>query len=285
MSFRHNKKRNSGLVYEFLIRRMASTMVNRDPEKYLKAVGIVKKYFSPGQPLAREKEIFDAVVKNRGMTEASARRLISQIHEHVKNLDSRKVEIKKSNLIKDVNYAFGQDFFTVHRVPEYRLFASVQMMIEQIRQGSNVLAENVERIQLEESLVRFLVAPLSESPSKSSGREVDGLAAALAMRKFEERYSGVLTEAQKKTVRRYMNYSMIGNKEQFNREMEEERAGLLKKIRESSALPYFKADQVMSTRLDEAVTRLSSIKDLTTDSAVQELMLYHKLSAEIDADE
>ncbi len=285
MSFRHNKKRNSGLVYEFLIRRMASTMVDRDPEKYLKAVGIVKKYYSPGQPLAREKEIFDVVVQNRGMNEAAARRLIGKIREHVKDLDSRKVEIKKSNLIKDANYAFGQDFFTVHRVPEYRLYASVQMLIEQIRQGSSVLSENVATMQLEESLVRFLVTPVTESVSKSGGREVDGLAAALAMRKFEQRYSGVLTEGQKKTVRRFMNYSMIGNKEQFTREMEEERAFLLKKISEARALPVFETDEIMSSRLDEAIGKLSGLKDLTTDSAVQELMLYHKLSAEIDADE
>ena len=66
-SFRHSKKRNSGLLYEFLIRRMSLSMVNGDKPSYDKASSILKRYFSAGMPLATEKEIFDVVVSSRGL--------------------------------------------------------------------------------------------------------------------------------------------------------------------------------------------------------------------------
>jgi len=260
-------------------------MVERDPDGYLQAVGIIKKYFSEGQPLAREKEIFDVVSANRGISEASARKILGQLQLHASQLDSKRIEIKKSNLIKDVNYTFGQDFFSVHRVPEYRLLASVQMLVERYRQNTTNLTEDVDRIQLEEALIRFMTTPVHNKNSSASGQKVDGLVASLAMRKFEDRYSGVLSESQKKTIRRFMNYSMTSNKEQFMREMEEEKQSLLQKIKESRSLKVFSEDKVMSTRLDEASNALAKLSNLTSEDSVQELLLYHRLVAEIDSNE
>ena len=285
MSFRHNKKRNTGLVYEFLVRRMASTMVDRDPEGYLQAVGIIKKYFSEGQPLAREKEIFDVVSTSRGLAEQAARRVLDQLQNHIMQLDAKKIEIKKSNLIKDVHYTFGQDFFSVHRIPEYRLLASIQMLVERYRQRGVNLTEDVQRIQLEEALIKFMTTPADDKDAGQTGQRVDGLVASLAMKKFEERYSGVLSESQKKTIRRFMNYSMTGNKEQFSREMEEERQSLLQKIKESRGLKCFSDDVVMAQRLDEASDTLMKLDDLSSEDSVQELLLYHKLASEIDSNE
>lgn len=283
-SFKHNKKRNSGLVFEFLVRRLGLTMVERDPELYLKTVGIVKKYYSPGQPLEREKEVFDVISKSRGLTESSARRVLEEVKKHVNGLDQRKVEIKKSNLIKEVHYTFGQDFFDVHRIPEYRLYASIQMLIEQYR-TSGQLAEGVQRIELEEGLVKFMSSPKETGPVGTKGERVDGLVASLAMRKFEQRYSGALNEAQKKTLRRFMNYSMTKNSDQFRREMEEEKKQLLEGLRSSQMLVCFHDDKVMGQRMDEAVQALEGLRDMTSESTVQELLLYHKLLQEIQSDE
>jgi len=286
-SFKHNKKRNSGLVYEFLVRRLGLTMVDRDPEAYLKTVGIVKKYFSPGMPMEREKEVFNVISKARGMNETMARRVLEEVRKHVVGLDHKKVEIKKSNLIKEVHYAFGQDFFDVHRIPEYRLYASIQMLIEQYRQaalGSNI-AEGVQRIQLEEGLVKFMMSPKGVEQVGTKGERVDGLVASLAMRKFEQRYSGALCESQKRTLRRFMNFSMTKNKEQFSREMEEEKKQLLEGLRSSQKLLCFHEDKVMGQRMDEAVRALESLKDVTSEAAVQDLLLYHRLLQEIESDE
>jgi hypothetical protein len=261
-------------------------MVDRDPEAYLKTVGIVKKYFTPGMPLEREKEIFSVISKSRGLNETTARRVLEEVRKHVGLLDHKKIEIKKSNLIKDVHYAYGQNFFDIHRIPEYRLYASIQMLIEQYRlaAGANI-TEGVQRIELEENMVRFMTSPKGADHTGTKGERVDGLVASLAMRKFEQRYSGALNEPQKRTLRRFMNYSMTKNKDQFRREMEEEKKGLLEGLKSSQKLLCFHEDKVMGSKMDEAVEGLEGLRDMTAESTVQDLLLYHRLLQEIQSDE
>lgn len=285
-SFKHNKKRNSGLVYEFLVRRLGLTMVDRDPDSYMKTMGIIKKYYSAGMPLAREREVFEVITKAKGMNETTARRVLDEVKKHVSSLDSRKIEIKKSNLIKDVHYAFGQNFFDVHRIPQYRLYASIQMLVEQYKKApSPLISEGVQKIQLEESLIKYMTVPRGGEGTVVKGEKVDSLVASLAMRKFEQRYSGTLNEGQKKTLRRFMSYSMTGNKEQFAREMEDEKKSLLEKLTTSRKLPCFLEDKVMAQRMDEALGSLNKLSDMTAESTVQDILLYHKLLQEIESNE
>lgn len=282
-NFHHNKKRNSGLVYEFLVRRMGLALVDGRKDQYSKAVEILKKYYSPGQPLSEEREIFDVVTKSRGLSEHSSRKMIDEVRKHVSHLDPKKIEIKKSNLIKEIHYAFGQDFFDVHRIPQYRLFASIQMLIEQYKSKSS-LTESSQRIQLEESLVNFMMTK-DNVRTAQVGEKVDSLVAAIAVKKFEERYSGTLNESQKKLMRKFMNYSMSGNTEQFSREMEKERQTLVESLSKSLSLDYFRDDNIMKERMNVAIDSLKNLKNMTSDSSVKEILLYQKLKQEIDSNE
>lgn len=285
-TFKHNKKRNSGLVYEFLVRRMGLSMVDKDPESYSKAFSIIKKYYSDGQPLAKEREAFEVISKSRSLNENTSRRVLSEIKKHILNLDAKKLEIKKSNLIKEIHYSFGQDFFDIHRIPQYRLYASIQMLLEQYKKSaSNNISEGVNRIQLEEGIVKYMMSTPESEKNVIRGEKVDNLVAAIAMKKFEERYSGSLNESQKKTLRRFMNYSMTQNSEQFTREMEEEKKSLLESIKKSVDMKYFKEDSIMKERLSEALSSLNKLNNLTSESSVQEILLYHKLVQEMNSDE
>ena len=44
--FKHNKKRNTGLIYELLIHKLATSFVNSDNVNIDKALNIIRKYFS-----------------------------------------------------------------------------------------------------------------------------------------------------------------------------------------------------------------------------------------------
>ena len=285
-TFKHNKKRNSGLIYEFLVRRMGLAMVDRDPESYMKAVAIIKKYYSAGQPLAKEREVFEVISRAKGLSENTSRKVLFEVKKHICSLDSKKIEIKKSNLIKEVHYSFGQDFFDVHRIPQYRLYASIQMLIEQYKRSASAsISEGVQKIQLEEGLSKYMSGQVQKVSQQVKGEPVDGLVAALAMKKFEETYSGALNESQKKTLRKFMSYSMTANSDQFAREMEEDRKSILGKLKEKSNLKCFREDEVMLKRLSESINSLESLKNMTSENTVQEILLYQKLVQEIESDE
>jgi len=284
-SFKHNKKRNSGLVYEFLVRRLGLTLIDGDKTSYEKTLGIIKKYYSPGQPLAREKEIFDVISKSRGLSEGMSRKILDEVKKHVAKLDVRKIDIKKSNIIKEIHYTFGQDFFDVHRIPQYRLYASIQLLADQYAAGTKSLNEGTSRVQLEESIVKFMTTSSEKTISENKGEKIDSLVAAIAVKKFEQKYSGALNEAQKKTIRKFMNYCMTGNKEQFAREIEEERRNILSKLNESRSMKCFKEDKIMAERLDESVKTLSSLDKLHSEKTVQEILLFHKLIQELNSND
>ena len=43
-SLRHNKKRNTGLLFEFLVREMSSCLLSGDIQRFQKCIGMVRKY-------------------------------------------------------------------------------------------------------------------------------------------------------------------------------------------------------------------------------------------------
>lgn len=260
------------------------TLIDADPDSYLKTVGIIKKYYSPGSMIVKEKEIFDVVRMSRGLSEQSAREVLKEVKKYVVGLDTKKIEIKKSNLIKEIHYAFGKDFFDVHRIPEYRLFASIQMLIEQYKKSSGTITESLQKLQLEESMIKYMTSK-DQTKKAQTGEKVDTLVATLAMKKFEERYSGVMNEGQKKVLRMFMNYSMTGNKEQFGREMQKDKENVSKRLSEARTSRHFVEDKIMTQKLEEATKVLSSLEDMTSDSSVQEMLLFHKLLGEIDSNE
>jgi hypothetical protein len=264
---------------------LGKTLVENDLQSYRKTLGIIKRYYSEGQPLAKEREVFDTVVESRGMTETAARHVLDEVKSYVKSLDAASIEAKKSCLIREIHHAFGKDFFDVHRVPEYRLFASVHMLVEQFKNKKNEISEGVKRVQLEEALVKFMMTPVNESIERNAGEKVDGLVAQIAMKKFEDKYSGALNESQKKTLRCFMNFSMTGNKEQFTREMREEKTHLLESLRSSEGLACFKDDKIMAGKFKEALRTLEGISDVTAERSVKDVLLFQKLAEEIKSDE
>ena len=203
-SFKHNKKRNTGLVYEFLLRRLSEAMVDSDRSKYDQALGILKKYYGDGTAMAEERELFDVVRNTRGVTESAARRILGEVQHQAQKMDARKIDIKKSNLIKEVNHAYGQNFFNEYRIPEYRLLASIQMVIDAARTNT-LIAESVARIQLEEGLVQYMTTKGSYSVTKpATPGEIDALIVRMVTKRFSEKYSKALNASQKILLERYI---------------------------------------------------------------------------------
>ena len=68
----HNKKRNTGLLYEFLIKTISQALVDDDKKKSSKALKIVKTYFKPGTELYKEFRLINSIIKTSVSSEAVA---------------------------------------------------------------------------------------------------------------------------------------------------------------------------------------------------------------------
>lgn len=284
--FRHNKKRNSGLIYEFLVRKMAQAVIEKDSSTYKKSLGILKKYFSEGQPLHSERQIFEEIMSSRGADENVARGIINEVIREAKNLNHRLIDIKKSNLIKDVHMSFGKDFFSEFRLSNYKAYASSQLLINGC--SSVALKENIDRVQLKEALVKFISYKVTEN-KEEPGTDHDGFVYKLAIKKFNERYNDALNPRQKQFLKEYiiaLSSPMNVDNQKVQSLLENERKLILHEMSNHELSSDISSDKKLKEKFILSKKQLITT-DYTKDDnqLVEELMLYQKLLQELKSDD
>lgn len=290
-TFKHNKKRSTGIVYEMLVRRLTKTMIEHDHPEYQRTLEIVRKYFGDGTPLAAERELFEVVRNTRGLSESAARRVLTRVQEHASKLDRHLIDIKKSNLIKEINYSFGRDFFNEHRVPDYRLLATIQMVIDTARESSR-LTESIQRIQLEESLVSHMTGTEQASVQQLDRSGVDRLVMTMVAKRFGDKYRESLGPSQKTLLERYIRYQITGDLRPLSEFIVTEGRRGQQLLDHASSDVAVKSDSIMLGRLQESREKLTEIiskcnvmVEKNVDETVESMMLYQKLFEEIESDE
>jgi hypothetical protein len=285
-TFKHNKKRNTGLVYEFLVRRLGQSMIEKDKVNYARTLEILRKYYSEGSILAEERELFEVVRNTRGVTESAARRILTEVQKHASAMDRKKIDIKKSNLIKESNYAFGLDFFDQHRIPEYRLLASIQMVVD-ASQGPGHLNESVSKIQLEEGLVQYMTSKGDYTVKSTNQSEIDTLVMKMIAKRFEEKYSKSLIGTQKVLLEKYIRMQVTGDERLFKDYITSECKRISESLDKASTMREIIEDQTMAAKLSEARQNWDSTqgKSQVLEAVVEDVMLFQKLVGEIESDE
>ena len=78
MKIKHSKFKNTGLIFELLVKQIAADTLSKNESA---AVGILKKYFGGNTVLAKELKLYDYILKNNSLSEAKADTVVSKITE------------------------------------------------------------------------------------------------------------------------------------------------------------------------------------------------------------
>lgn len=277
---RHNKKRNLGLVYEFLTREVSSALVAGDRGRAAKAMGIIAKHLSEGSELHEELSLHRQVIESRGVSERLARRIIDELKAAGIRFAARasRREIAKSALIHEMNRTFGKDVFDRYRIADYTAHASVNILMS--RGMDARLDEAVDAARVEEHLLEFLTRK-ADGPIKFD-RDASLYAYKTAVGLFEQEYGKELSAPQATLLKEYVRVSLGGNPAPFRRTFEKQRGELREVLRHCRVDEVFKSDTEMSARLDEAIAGLDAL-DSSAEESVERLMLYHNLRKEIES--
>lgn len=231
--------------------------------------------------MGEEKELFDVVRNTRGLTEVASRRVLSEVKSVSRKIDLRKLEIKKSNLIKEVNYGFG-DLFYDSRVPDYRLLATIQTFLDTDRTPSR-LTESVQLIRMEEVLVHHMMTRAEALPAIENKGEIDRLVMSMVAKRFGEKYNSSLIPAQKNLLEKFIRYQVANDEVPLRLFIEQETKRVREALDAARLMKEITEDPEMVKKLEEARANLNSHRDITL--AVEDLMLYQKLVEEIQSDE
>jgi hypothetical protein len=276
-NLKHSKFKNTGVLFELLVRQVASDTLNNNDSK---AIPIIKKYFAKSTELAKELNLYQTLVKEKFANESKAGHLIDAVSTAKAKLNQTVINRQKYNLIKEIKNTYVLEDFFKTKVNNYKTLAAIYKLFEYTIADSPVESVN-NRYTLIEHITRKdvkKVAPLNEMSSFiKQDKEVRLLSYKILVDRFNEKYSD-LNEGQKSILRNYINAVSEGT--ELKSFIGEEVSKLQKSLKSLTAKVD---DKVVKIKLSEVSNLLSEIASAKTvkDTHVLSLLRYHELVKEL----
>lgn len=204
---RHNKKRNAGLLYEFLVRQIAKEAAfsnnSNQCDVYLE---MLTRYFDPRSELGKELKIVKEIAERRYKSKELAVNQISDFCKKIDSIDHNQSNIEKSNLIKEINYSIGKQIYSLG-VPNYRLYTSIYGLIESVKSRDYKMQSQYEELVLEN-----LISSSENDQKEVISEDHENLTNSnvfyeIAERKFNEKIKSMnLNSGQKTIFENYFSY-------------------------------------------------------------------------------
>jgi hypothetical protein len=281
MTIKHSKYRNTGLIFELLVKQIASDTLSR---KNSPALHILRKYFTGKSTLVREFKLYELVLKNKGISQNRAESILTTITEISRKLDRQLLTKQRYTLIKELKEHYTLDEFFSIKVRDYKLLAAVNCLVESVEKEDRVSPEFLvnNRVTILEHLTS--TKQLQQSSGDPLIEEFAGydkdlrlLIYKLLLEKFNKAYDD-FTDTQKEVLRKFIiegasetRLRLIVNTELGNIYKE------LKIVQESTQ------DRVLKIKIGEllkTVVPIEKTKKVTTENLVR-LLQYHELLNEL----
>lgn len=281
MKIKHSKYRNTGLIFELLVKQIASdTLNNRDSA----AVKIIKRHFTGNTALVKEFKLYEFIAKNRQVSQARAETILSTITEISRKLDQSLLKKQKYDLISDIKESYNIDEFFAIQTPDYKALASLYCLLE--AQNNDNVVDPQYLVNYKSTLLEHLTTnkqnaedvkdTLIEEYSKYD-KDLKLLTFKILLEKFNDTYKDLLPE-QKNILKEFI--TSVNSQTRLRNLVNEE---LMKIATEVNKLASKVKDQVVKIKLDEvskAIVPLSN-KERITDSHLVNLMQYYDLVNEL----
>lgn len=205
---KHNKKRNVGLINEFLSKHIASCIVNKKLSEVDKAQELWLKHLgNQKSELAKEHALFNALYRTNVKNREVAASLLEDVKSLCKQQDASKLDKEKTALLHEVKSTIVDDKFFSRDVSDYKVCASIQVLMNSWRDGTHSnLSEtsSLEDVVLEHLVKENKFAPLDPSVLELNEQGIDGLVVSIMTEKFNKKYDKTLTDTQKEIVELYV---------------------------------------------------------------------------------
>ena len=270
----HNKKRNVGIIYEQLILTVSKGLINDNLDLANTAKKLIKKYFKPGTELYKEHKLMMALITPVISSSSLATNILSEAKNASRYHDKEKLNREKSRLIRDINISFGKEFYS-QKINEYRKFATVQTLINNWRNPRNA---DFEKVALFESKVHDLLLENKPIPSIESQKEpeINNLVVDIMTKKFNNRYSGRLSEVQQNIIRQYV---FSGKQPSFKKTLDSMKESVISELGRYSIMCE---SEIVKNKIKPVI---SELKELNTseinDASLSKFLLLCQLKEEL----
>lgn len=280
MLIKHNKFKNSGLLFELLVRQITADTLS---SKESPAVNILKKFFVKTE-LGKEYKLYDTVLKQSQITETKANIIIDEVLKASRKLNRTTLRKEKYNLISEIKKHYNLDEFFKTKLPNYKNQAALYTLIEiynsqeltnpdQIITNKMTLLESLTTQPIKEKEVRDNVI----EEFKKYDKDLRLLTYQVLLEKFNGKY-GSLNDNQKIVLREFIN-SVDNNtrlRDFYNTKIVEVKSQLSKLTKSIS-------DKVTQIKLNEVISLINEVdktSKISNDDVVN-LLQYYSLIEEL----
>ena len=280
---KHNKIKNTGILFELLTRQIAVDVMN--DSKNSPAIKIIKEFFNEKTTLGREKELYSILIEKKYKTAEQANILLEAVIKNRRKLSNRRLKNEKYNLIKRIKENYSVNDFFNSRIPNYKVLASIYNVfeLESSKEKIGPIEETDSKISIVENICGQSIKQTKKSKDlvesyQSQEQDVRLLTYQLLVDKFNKKYSN-LNESQKNLLREYINN--LSNTNSLREFIDTEVIKVQKALKSHLRIVD---DKITKIKLAEAIEHSSTAigGKLVKDSHVVSLMRYYELIKELD---
>lgn len=208
---KHNKIRNTGILFELLVRKITSdALENRSNDT---AVKLMKEYFNSKTELGKELILYRSFFNAQQLSETKAFELINVLISQRKKLNEVALNTQKYKLIREIKNNYDLKEFLNARIPSYKVYASVYKVfdgaVNEIQDFNEIQGMVEAKFTIVEHLSGKIVNKEIKKETalfetvKNQEEDLRLLTYKILMEKFNQKYVD-LSDKQKNLLREYI---------------------------------------------------------------------------------
>jgi predicted transcriptional regulator len=280
VKIKHSKYKNTGILFELLVRQIASDTVSG---KDSAAINLIRKYFSKSE-LAKEHKLYQALVGSKALTEGKAESLINATLEISSRLNRSALRKEKYNIIKDIRESYDLEDFFKSKINNYSQYAAAFNLIEahnslefiepsQVIENKVNLLEHITRKEVNKEDVKDRV--MEEYLSMDKGTRI--LVYRTLLERFNSKYSN-MSNTQKSVLKEYINN--ISNTVKLREFVNNHFAAIKAELNRMNKTVTDKTTQIKINEVVNILKPLDKNQNVKDDN-IMALLQFHQLIAEL----
>jgi len=206
MNIKHSKYKNTGILFELLVRQVTADTLNGGQSP---ALNIIKKFFVKSE-LGKELKLYESLTKSKKLNESRSNLLIQTLLESANKLNRKTLKREKYNLINEIKKHYNLDEFFKTKLPNYKTQAAFYTLVE--AQNSSELVNTDQIVSNKYTILEHLTLdPISQEKVKDEvlqefqtyDKDVRMLTYKILLEKFNGKYSD-LYESQKEVLKEFI---------------------------------------------------------------------------------
>jgi hypothetical protein len=206
MNIKHSKYKNTGILFELLVRQVTADTLNGGQSP---ALNIIKKFFVKSE-LGRELKLYETLTKSKKLNETRSNLLIQTLLESANKLNRKTLKREKYNLINEIKKHYNLDEFFKTKLPNYKTQAAFYTLTE-AQQSSELISPDQIVSNKYTILEHLTLGPVDQEKVKDEvlqefqtyDKDVRMLTYKILLEKFNGKYSD-LHESQKEVLKEFI---------------------------------------------------------------------------------